>query len=363
MAANAIRSAKAGAPQSAERRSREQHRSASGARRTRRIVGLAASVVLLVIAVWLSLAIGNRAIPFGDVVQALFAPNADDHVHMIVRDLRVPRTLIGLAAGAALAVAGAIMQGITRNPLADPGLLGVNAGASVFVVIAIAVFGVTAPLGFVWFAFAGAAVAAIVVYAVGSFGRYGATPVKLALAGTAVTAIATSFVTLMLISDSETLNAYRFWQVGSLAGRGLDTFELLWPFVAAGLVLALLLGRTLNLLAFGEELARGLGDNPLLSRTAAAVAVVVLCGSATALAGPIVFIGLVIPHAVRAITGPDYRWILAFSLVLGPVLLLLADVIGRVILGTGELEAGLVVAAVGAPVMIAVVRRLKMGAL
>lgn len=363
MAVNAIRSQKPHASSHTERMPTPLRAPVSREKSARRVIGLVVSVLLLLVAVWLSLAIGNRPIAFGDVIQGLFAPDAANHAHMIVRELRVPRTLIGLAAGAALAVAGALMQGITRNPLADPGLLGVNAGASVFVVIAIALFGVTSPLGFVWFAFAGSAVAAVLVYAVGSFGRYGATPVKLALAGTAVTAIATSFVTLMLISDAETLGSYRFWQVGSLAGRGLDTLALLWPFVLVGLLLALSMGRTLNLLAFGEDMARGLGNSPIVSRTVSAVAVVLLCGAATALAGPIVFVGLVIPHAVRAITGPDYRWILAYSLVLGPVLLLVADVIGRVVLGTGELEAGLVVAAVGAPVMIAVVRRLKVGGL
>ncbi|MCW4384893.1 iron ABC transporter permease [Salinibacterium sp. SYSU T00001] len=336
---------------------------ADGRRRRIRAWGLAASVVLLVVAVVLSLALGTRAIPLPDVLAALFTTAPGDPLQVIVRDLRVPRTLIGIAVGLALGLAGTLMQGVTRNPLADPGILGVNAGASLLVVIAIAVFGVTAPLGFIWFAFAGAAAAAALVYGIGALGRDGATPVKLAIAGTAITAAATSVVTLLLITDIETLSAYRFWQVGSLAGRGVDILTVLWPFIAVGALLALLLTRDLNLLAFGDDVARGLGHNAALTRALAGVSVVLLCGTATAIAGPIVFVGLVIPHIARAITGPDYRWIFAFSLVLGPVLVLLADVLGRLVVAPSELEVGLVVAAVGAPVMIALVRRVRLGSL
>jgi iron complex transport system permease protein len=335
----------------------------SARRRHVREWALAASVVVLVVAVALSLAVGSRAIAPAEVLAALFAPIEGDTAHVVIRDLRLPRTIIGIAVGAALGLAGAIMQGVTRNPLADPGLLGVNAGASLLVVVAISVFGVTAPLGFVWFAFAGAAAAALLVYTIGSLGRDGATPVKLALAGTAITAAATSVVTLLLITDVETLNTYRFWQVGSLAGRGVDIIATLWPFLVVGGVLALAVGRSLNLLAFGDDVAKGLGHNAVLTRIMTGVAVVLLCGSATAIAGPIVFVGLVIPHIARAIAGPDYRWILALSLVLGPVLVLAADILGRVVVQPGELEVGLVVAAVGAPVMIALVRRVRLGSL
>lgn len=337
---------------------------AAGVRRRRtREWALAGSVVLLVVAIGMSLAIGTRAIAPADVLGAFFAPIDGDPAQMVVRELRLPRTIIGIAVGAALGLAGTLMQGVTRNPLADPGLLGVNAGSSLLVVVAIAVFGVTAPLGFIWFAFAGAAAAALLVYAIGSLGRDGATPVKLALAGTAITAASTSVVTLLLVTDVQTLNAYRFWQVGSLAGRGVDIISVLWPFIVIGGVLALLMGRSLNLLAFGDDVARGLGHNAVLTRVATAVAVVLLCGSATAIAGPIIFVGLVIPHIARAITGPDYRWILALSLILGPVLVLAADVLGRLVVSPGELEVGLVVAAVGAPVMIALVRRIRLGSL
>ena len=331
--------------------------------RRRLLIGLGASAVLLLVVVTLSLALGARDIALGDVWAALASPDAGNNDHLVVRDLRIPRTVIGIIVGLALALAGTIMQGITRNPLADPGLLGVNAGASVFVVLAIGVLGVTSPAGYVWFAFAGAAAAASVVYGIGAIGREGATPVKLVLAGTAMTAGLTSIITLVLITDAETLNSYRFWSVGSLAARDFESVAALWPFIAVGAVLAFTVGRMLNLLSLGDDLARGLGQNLTLTRVLAALAIVFLCGSATALAGPMVFVGLVVPHIVRPITGPDYRWILAFSAVLGPVLLLAADIIGRLIVRPAELEAGIVIAVIGAPIMIALVRRVKLAGL
>ncbi|MCU1424473.1 MAG: Iron transporter permease [Microbacteriaceae bacterium] len=324
---------------------------------------LAGFAGLLVAVVLLSLAVGSRAIAPAEVLGALFSPLEGNTDQMVVRDLRIPRTVIGLIAGAALGLAGATMQGVTRNPLADPGLLGVNAGSSLFVVAGITFFGVTTPMGFVWFAFAGAAVATIVVYAIASAGRGGATPVTLALAGAALTAALTSLITLVLITDLDTLNTYRFWAVGSLVGRGLDAAGVVVPFVAIGAVLAFASARGFNVLSLGDDLARGLGQSVRRARVTSAIAVVLLCGGATALAGPIVFVGLVVPHLARRFTGADYRWILAYSLVLGPTLLLLADIVGRLIALPGELEAGIVVAFLGAPVLIAFVRRSTVKAL
>jgi iron complex transport system permease protein len=331
--------------------------------RRRQLTGLGIAVLLLVLAVAASLVVGSRAIPLGTVLDALLNPDPSLTDHTVVLDLRVPRTVIGLLAGLALGLAGALMQGITRNPLADPGLLGVNAGASLFVVAGIAFFGVTSALGYVWFAFAGAFAAAVIVYVIGSLGREGATPVKLALAGTALTASFTSLITIVLLSDPGAFDRYRFWQAGSLVARSLDSAVQLAPFVAAGAVLCLLAGRMLNALALGDDLARGLGQNLIAARVVCAVAVVLLCGSATAMAGPIVFVGLAVPHIARRFTGPDYRWILLYSAVLGPVLLLLADVLGRVLGGSGEIEAGLIVAFLGAPMLIALVRRVKLAGL
>jgi iron complex transport system permease protein len=331
--------------------------------RRRQLAGLLIAVLLLVLAIGLSLTVGSRAIPFGTVLDALLHPDPSITDHTVVLDLRVPRTVIGLLAGLALGLAGALMQGITRNPLADPGLLGVNAGASLFVVAGIAWFGVTSALGYVWFAFAGAFAAAVIVYIVGSLGREGATPVKLALAGTALTASFTSLITIVLLSDPAAFDKYRFWQAGSLVARSLDSAVHLAPFIAGGAVLCLLAGRMLNALALGDDLARGLGQNLIAARVVCAVAVVLLCGSATALAGPIVFVGLAVPHIARRFTGPDYRWILLYSAVLGPVLLLAADVLGRWLGGAGEIEAGLVVAFLGAPMLIGLVRRVKLAGL
>ncbi len=325
-------------------------------RRRRLVVGFAITLLALAVALVGSVAVGARDVPLVDALVAVFSPGATDADSVAVRDLRLPRLVIGLVAGAALGIAGALMQGLTRNPLADPGLLGVNAGASFFVAGAITWFGVTTASGFVWFAFAGSAVAAVVVYGIGAIGREGATPVKLALAGTAVTAAFTSLLTITLVGDVETLDRYRFWAVGSLVGRDLDTTLLLLPFVAAGALLAIGGARALDAIALGDDVARGLGTNLPLARAVVGLAVVLLCGSATAMAGPLAFVGLVVPHVARRFTGPDYRAILVLSALLGGALLLLADTIGRVIVLPGELEAGLVVAAIGAPLMIAIIR-------
>jgi len=306
--------------------------------------------------VLLSLTIGSRAINPADVFGAVFAPDTSNTDHMVVRDLRVPRTVVGLLAGLALGLAGTIMQGVTRNPLADPGLLGVNAGASLFVVVGITFFGATQPEAFVWFAFAGAAAATAAVYAIGASGSGGATPIKLALSGAALTAALTSLITLLLITNLDTLQLYRFWAVGSLVGRDLGTAAVVLPFLLLGGVLAFVTSRSLNVLSLGDDVARGLGQSLVRARVTSALAIVLLCGAATALAGPLVFVGLVVPHVARRLVGSDYRWILAYSVLLGPILLVCADIVGRLVVPPGELEAGLVVALLGAPVLIAFAR-------
>ncbi|WP_440710788.1 FecCD family ABC transporter permease [Herbiconiux sp. YIM B11900] len=325
-------------------------------RRLTRILGLLGMLVAVLVAVGLSLFLGSRSIDLSAVLDVLGGRQGDAVEQMVVLDLRVPRTIIGLVAGAALGLAGALMQGLTRNPLADPGLLGVNAGASLAVVTAIAAFGVTAPSGYIWFAFIGAALAAVLVYAVAS-GRNGPTPLSLTLAGAAVTAVLTSLITLVLLRDLDTLGQYRFWSVGSLVGRDAGTALALAPFLIVGAVVALLLGRSLNGLALGDDVARGLGQRVGLTRMIAGAAIILLCGSATSLAGPLVFVGLVVPHVARRMIGPDFRWILAYSMPLGAILLVLADTLGRLIAQPAELEAGIVVAVIGAPVLIVLVRR------
>ncbi|MBM7506975.1 iron ABC transporter permease [Nocardioides salarius] len=314
-------------------------------------------LALLLLAVVASLALGARDVSLAQVWAALVDPVAGDNDHLVVRDLRVPRTLVGLVGGAALGVAGALMQGVTRNPIADPGLLGINSGASLAVLGAISLLGVTSVSGYLWFAFAGAALAAVVVYGAASLGFEGVTPVKLALVGAAVTATSTSVITVVLLADTQALDDYRFWQVGSLANRPLDVLTTVLPFVLVGLALSLAAGRVLNALALGDDVARGLGQDVVRGRLLVVLAVVLLCGSAVSMVGPIAFVGLAVPHLARVLVGLDYRWIVTVSALLGPVLLLGADVVGRLVVRPGELEAGLVVALVGAPVLLLIVRR------
>jgi iron complex transport system permease protein len=320
---------------------------------------LAVAVGVLAVVATASLAIGTRQVPIDVVLSAFAAPVAGDADQVVVRDLRLPRAVIGVMAGAAFGVVAALLQGATRNPLADPGLLGLNAGASLAVVAAIAFLGVTSPFGFIWFAFGGAALAAVVVFAIGSTGGAGATPAKLALTGAALTAATTPLITLLLIRDVGTLAQYRFWSVGSLSGRGFETAVVVWPFLAVGLVVAAWLAGRLNLLALGDDVARGLGVRLGTTRIATAVAVILLAGTATSLAGPIALLGLAVAHAARGLVGGDYRWTVPLAGVLGAIVLLAADVLGRIVVAPAELEAGIVAAIVGAPVLIALVRRTK----
>lgn len=320
----------------------------------RRRIGLIAALIALGLAAVLSIAVGARGIPPDRALSLLLHPDGSTEA-IIVHDLRVPRTLLGLFVGAALGVAGALMQGLTRNPLADPGLLGVNAGASVAIVAAIALLGVRDPIAYIWFAFVGAAAAALLVYGIGARGRSGATPVRLALAGTAVTAALMAVVYGITLLDRAAFNAYRFWQVGSLTGDA-DVVRQVTPFIVAGLVLALALARPLNAIGLGDDAGRALGAHPDRVRVLGAVAITLLCGAATAAAGPIVFVGLTVPHVARAIAGSDERWVLPLSAVLAGVLLLGSDVVGRVLERPGEVNVGIVTAVIGAPVFIALVR-------
>jgi iron complex transport system permease protein len=324
--------------------------------------GLALALGILAFAALLSLAVGARSIPLGEVIDALRHGSTSENA-TIVTDIRVPRTLLGLAVGVALGLAGALMQALTRNPLADPGLLGINAGAAAAVVIAIGLLGVTGTTAYVWFAFLGAAVAAVAVYAVGSAGRGGATPVRLALAGTALSAALVAVIYGITLTDERLLQQYNLWSIGALGGRGRSELEAVVPFVAVGALTALLLARPLNALALGDDSARSLGAHVGRTRLAGAAAITLLCGAATAAAGPIWFLGLTVPHAARAICGPDQRWVLAYSAVLGAALLLAADVLGRVVVRPSELQAGLMLAWVGAPLFIALVRRKRIAAL
>lgn len=328
-----------------------------------RTLGLFVALGALVLVVFCSLAFGAKPIPLSHVWDALFHYDASNNDHLIVRSLRVPRTIVGLMVGAALGLAGALMQGVVRNPLADPGLLGVNAGAAFAVVLGIYTFGVTSLIGYVWFAFAGAAVASVLVYFLGSLGRGGATPVKLALAGAALAALLASITRAILLLDVATLDQYRFWAVGSLAGRDATIAWQVAPFLVVGTVLALCCGPILNALALGDDVARSLGQRVGRARMFVALAIVLLCGGATAAAGPLAFIGLMVPHVARVFTGPDYRWLLPYSMILAPILLLGSDVVGRVVVRPGELQVGIVTAVIGAIVFVILVRFTKLASL
>ncbi|MFF4132661.1 FecCD family ABC transporter permease [Streptomyces mirabilis] len=318
-----------------------------------RAAGLLASLGLLMLVALASIAIGAKALPLDQVWHGLF--HGTGTYSDVVVDDRISRTVLGLLVGAALGLSGAVLQALTRNPLADPGLLGINAGASAAVVTAITYFGVTSLSGYVWFAFFGAAAVGALVWFLG--GSRGATPVRLALAGTAVSAALYGYLQAVMIMDDAALGKMRFWTVGSLASATDSTIRQVLPFLVVGTVVALALARPLNAMAMGDDTARALGANLNRTRALSMAAATVLCGAATAACGPIVFVGLMVPHVVRSFTGPDLRWILPYASVLSPVLLLGADVVGRMVARPAELQVGIVTAVLGGPVFISLVRR------
>ncbi|MGW4436348.1 FecCD family ABC transporter permease [Streptomyces sp. NPDC004596] len=322
-------------------------------RRAARGIGLLLSVVILVLVALASIAVGAKALSPDQVWHGLF--HSTGTYGDVVVDERISRTVLGLLAGAALGLSGAVLQALTRNPLADPGLLGINAGASAAVVTALTFLGVTSLTGYVWFAFGGAAAVGALVWFLG--GSRGATPVRLALAGTAISAALYGYLQAVMIMDGAALGKMRFWTVGSLASATGSTIAQVLPFLAAGTLLALGLARPLNAVAMGDDTARALGANLGRTRALAMLAATVLSGAATAACGPVIFVGLMVPHAVRSFTGPDLRWILPYATVLSPVLLLGADVLGRVVARPAELQVGIVTALIGGPVFIFLVRR------
>lgn len=322
----------------------------------RRIALICAAVVVLALAVLLSLAIGARAMAPTAVLDALLHGGHSDTAE-VVRELRVPRTLIGLMVGVALALAGTALQGITRNPIADPGILGISQGASVAVVLAIAFAGVHELSGYVWFAFVGAGIASVAVYAIASRGRGGATPVKLALGGAAINALLVSVTMAVLTTKAAALDEFRFWQVGSVSGRDAEVVAQTWPFLVVGALLVVSVARGLDALALGEDVAKGLGQNVAAVRIVGGLGATVLTGVAVAAAGPIAFIGLAVPHIARAVVGGDHRWVLPMAALIGPIMLLVSDTAGRVIFPPGEVPAGVTTALIGVPFLVTLVRR------
>ncbi|MBK0331611.1 iron chelate uptake ABC transporter family permease subunit [Brachybacterium sp. MASK1Z-5] len=330
-----------------------------GAPRRRRILltaALCASLVLLCAVGLLSLVVGSGDISPSTVWSALVSPRGGI-AESTVRDVRVPRTLIGVLVGAALSAAGALAQAVTRNPLADPGILGVNAGAGLAIALAVAFLHLTTIDGFIWCGFIGAFAAAVLVHAIAARAPSGPTPLRLTMVGVALGAVFMGMSRSLTLLSPRTFDQMRYWGAGSIADRPPGTLRVVLPFIAVGLVVALACGRSMNAMAMGEDVAVSLGVPIRTVRVVSVASITLLCGAATAAAGPISFVGLMVPHAVRFLTGPDQRWVIGFSLVLAPVLLLAADVLGRIVVMPAELQAGVMTAFLGAPVLVALVRR------
>lgn len=322
-----------------------------------RTTGLLLGLVGVLLITLLSLRVGSLPISNQDAWDAIFNFNPDSYEQTVVRSLRVPRTAVGLAIGASLAVAGAVMQGVTRNPLADPFILGVSSGASFALVTAIFYLQLTQATQYVWFAFVGALGASSLVFLIGSAGRDGPTPVKLALAGVVVSAALSAWTSALLLLDEETYDIVRFWLAGSVINRDMNTFFLMLPFLLGASFGCIFLGHQLNVLSLGDEMAQSLGMRTGRTRLICSVLVVVITGAAVAIAGPIGFVGLAVPHMVRTFVGADYRWILPTSFIYGAIFLVGADIIGRIVTRPAELEVGIVTALVGAPFMVYLARQ------
>lgn len=320
-----------------------------------RVAWLGIGFVVVVALCIASVSFGVRDVSLADIVAGLRGDTSSIASAAVVA--RIPRTVLGLLVGAALALAGTTMQAITRNPLADPGILGVSGGASLAVVIGIAFFGLTDPYVTMTVAIVGAAVAAIFVYVVGSIGSGGATPLKLALAGAATTAALMSLVSAVLLPRIDVMESFRFWQIGGVGGATWDRIGVVAPVLLVGALIVMVCARGMNSLTLGDDVATSLGENVGRTRLVSAGGAVILCGAATAVAGPIAFVGLVVPHMCRLIVGPDHRWLIPFSALVGAALLVASDVVGRLIARPGEIEVGIITALIGAPVFISIVRR------
>ena len=319
------------------------------------ITGLILGISILGLSLVVSITWGAADIAFSDIYQSFTAFDGSTN-HLIIRTVRLPRSLIAMLVGAALAVAEAIMQGLTRNPLASPGILGVNAGAALAVVVGTFISGSASLTTYAWYAFAGAAVSASAVYFLGSLGRGGLTPFNLTIAGAALTAFISSITSGILILSQRTLEEIRFWLAGSVAGRDINLLLQVLPYICVGLVLAIALSRQITILSLGEDTARSLGQSTALIKILAAISIILLAGASVAIAGPIGFVGLIVPHIVRLIVGVDYQWILPYSAILGAILMLIADLAGRLVIQPSELPVGLVMPLIGAPFFIYLIR-------
>jgi len=330
-------------------------------RQRRRLAGLLAGLAALLVLGLAGLSLGSRSVPPGESLAAFWAFDPGNDLHLIVRGLRVPRTLLAMLAGAALGVAGALMQAITRNPLAEPGLLGINAGAAVAVLIGVTAFGLDRVEQYVWFGFAGAGLAGVAVFVLGRAQESGTDPVRLVLAGAGLSVVLGSLTGIILLNaPAEVYETFRHWEAGGVEGRGVGVLVALGLALLLGGAIAQVLAPGLNALALGRDLGQMLGVRPEVSWALACLAIMLLAGAATAAAGPIGLIGLVAPHLARLVTGPDYRWIVPYAALSGAALLLLADVLGRIVAPPAEIAAGIVAALLGGPFFIMAVRRFRL---
>ncbi|WP_314165952.1 iron ABC transporter permease [Lachnoanaerobaculum gingivalis] len=320
------------------------------------LLGMILCMALLFIFAVFSISFGAKQIAFSKVIDVILGKDVDSLEATIIQQ-RIPRTVFGILAGGALGISGALMQSITRNPIADPSILGVNTGASLFVVAGIAFLNITAAYQYIWLAIIGAGIAAFFVYSVASIGKDGATPLKLALSGAAVSIVLGALVSTIMLPDDRVLQAFRFWQVGSIGSATWDNISLISPFLIMGFIISMFISRYLNNLALGDEAATALGTNVVITRSVGALASVLLCGATTALAGPIGFVGLIVPHLIRLIYGSEMEKILPLSFLGSGILLLVSDLIGRIIGSPGETEVGIITAVLGAPVFIFAIRK------
>ncbi|QHE53341.1 iron ABC transporter permease [Pontibacillus sp. HMF3514] len=319
-------------------------------------IGFFIGTIILLICMWLSLVLGYTDVSYMDVYQAFTAFDGSN-THIVIRNERLSRVLMATCVGASLAIAGALMQALTRNPLASPGIFGVNAGASFFVVLAVA-FSRTLPLSqMAWISFAGAAFAAVIVYAIGSYGREGLTPVRLTLAGAAIAGLFSSFTQGILVLNEKALDEVLLWLAGSIQGRNIEYLQSIFPYFVAAWIGTLLISRHINILTMGEDVAKGLGQKTGWIKVGAGILIVLLAGGAVAIAGPIGFIGIVVPHFARSIVGYDYRWLLPYTAILGGILLLLADVSARFVIMPQEVPVGVMTAIIGTPFFIYIARK------
>jgi iron complex transport system permease protein len=331
--------------------------------RLRRITGFVFALFLLTVVVFLSLMIGAKPLAFGVVWEALFS-SANSYDYTIIHESRIPRTIIALAVGPAFGLAGAVIQALTRNPLADPGILGVNAGAAFAVALAVGVFSISSTSIYMWFAIAGALVATVAIYFIGGgAGKKSPTPEQITLAGVAMAAALEGITTALSLMNSRAFNGMLSWRVGSVARKALEELWPIIPLLIVGILVALAIAPALNAIAFGDDRASSLGVNVGMIRIFGLISITLLAGGATAIAGPIVFLGLMVPHCVRWFVGPDQPWIFLYSLVIAPLILLLADIIGRVVISPGEVPVGIITGFIGAPILLILVRRRKVSRL